>query len=301
MFPWPHIQPGRAKGKPEHGRLGCAVNGRLPRFFQRPLAGETPAGRTAETAVLLINQSLFDSAVGVDASIAQERPMRPDNVDLIPVDLGGHDFFPVGAAFRDDFTAWRDDKALAPKLDPVAAGRRFLTDAIDRSDITTVRDRMTALHRFPCGILGRAVLFLFARMPADRGWIKQNLRAAQGRKARRFRVPLVPADADADLAVSRRPRLEPKVARREIEFLVVGRIVRDMHLAILPEVLTIGVDDRGSVVVNAGRALLEKRRDNDDATFARDFLQLGRRRPGNFFREREIRVVFALAEVLRTK
>ena len=74
-----------------------------------------------------------------------------------------------------------------------------------------------------------------------------------------------------------------------------------MHLAILPEILAVRVDDRGGVVVNTGRAFLEERGDNDDATFARDFFQLRGRRPGNFFREREVRVVFALAEVLRTK
>ena len=38
-----------------------------------------------------------------------------------------------------------------------------------------------------------------------------------------------------------------------------------MHLAILPEVLPVGVDDRGGVVINARRAFFEKRRDDDDA------------------------------------
>ena len=43
--------------------------------FVAVLAGETPAGRTAETAVPLIDESLFDSRIRVDAAIAEERPM----------------------------------------------------------------------------------------------------------------------------------------------------------------------------------------------------------------------------------
>ena len=138
-------------------------------------------------------------------------------------------------------------------------------------------------------------------MPADRGRIKQNLRAAQRGQSRRFRIPLVPANADADFPVRRRPGLKPEIARREIKLLVIRGIIRDVHLAILAQVLPIGVDDGGGVVINAGRAFLEKRRDDHDAGFPRDFLQLSRRRPGNFFGQREVGVVFRLAKILRAK
>ena len=74
-------------------------------------------------------------------------------------------------------------------------------------------------------------------MPADRGRIKQNLRAAQRGQARGLRIPLVPANADADFPMRGRPGLEAEIARREIELLVKRRVVRDVHLAILPEIL----------------------------------------------------------------
>src|SRR4051812_19147592 len=99
-------------------------------------------------------------------------------VHAVPFDLGSHDFLAIETAFRDDLAARRDDEALAPELDPITAGGRLVPNSIDRGDVTAVRDGMAALHRFPCGILGGAVFFLLARMPADRGRIKQDLRAA---------------------------------------------------------------------------------------------------------------------------
>src|SRR6476620_1998810 len=95
-------------------------------------------------------------------------------------------------------------------------------------------------------------------MPTDRRWVKQDLGAAERGQPRRFRIPLVPANADPNLPVLRGPRLEPEIARREVKLLVVGRIVRDMHLAILPEVLAVRIDDRGGIVVNARCAFFEK-------------------------------------------
>ena len=110
---------------------------------------------------------------------------------------------------------------MSPELDPRSAGRRFVADAIHRRDVAAIRDRVTALHRFPRGMLRGAVFFLLARMPADRRRIKKDLRAAQCGQPRGFRIPLVPADADADLPVRGLPGLESEIARREIKFLVI--------------------------------------------------------------------------------
>ena len=58
---------------------------------------------------------------------------------------------------------------------------------------------------------------------------------------------MVPANADPDFAVPGVPRLEPKVAGGEIKFLVIERIVWNVHLAVLAEQLTVRVDDRGVI------------------------------------------------------
>ena len=59
------------------------------------------------------------------------------------------------------------DKTLSPELDAIAAGWRFMADAIYRRDKAAIRDRMTALHRFPGGML-RGAIFLLSRAGASR-------------------------------------------------------------------------------------------------------------------------------------
>src|SRR5947207_9760582 len=82
-----------------------------------------------------IDQPLLDARVSIDPAIAQERPVGPRDVDATPVDLRHHDFLAIDAAFRENLATRGDDETLSPELDPIAAGRRFLTDAIDRGDI----------------------------------------------------------------------------------------------------------------------------------------------------------------------
>src|SRR5947207_4740979 len=137
------------------GIVACAVSAQAA---QSPLM-------TADTTTIapqhrLVDEPLLDARVGVDAAIAEERPVGAMFVDAVPFDFGRHDLFAIETAFRDDLAARRDDEALAPELDPIAAGGRFVANAIDRGDVTAVRNGMAALHRFPGRILGRAVFFL---------------------------------------------------------------------------------------------------------------------------------------------
>jgi hypothetical protein len=69
---------------------------------------------------------------------------------------------------------------------------------------------------------------------------------------------LVPADANADLAMRCWPRLKPKIAWSEIKLLVIQWVVRNMHLAVFAEHVSIRANDYGGVVINAGAAFLEK-------------------------------------------
>src|SRR5437879_9567360 len=101
-------------------------------------------------------------------------------------------------------------------------------------------------------MLGRAKFFFLARMPPDRRRIKNNFRAAQRCQSCRLRIPLVPANADADLAGLCFPRLKTKIARRGIKLLVMERIVRNVHLAIFSEELPVAIDeDRKSTRLNS--------------------------------------------------
>src|SRR4029077_19128939 len=105
--------------------------------------------------------------------------------------------------------------------------------------------------------LSGAEFLLFGRMPADRGGIKNNVRADEARKARTFGIPLVPAHEHPDAAKSSVEVRKAEIARSEIKFLVIERIVRNVHLAIFSEERSVGVQNHGRIVVDAGGATLK--------------------------------------------
>src|SRR5258708_3223062 len=78
------------------------------------------------------------------------------------------------------------------------------------------------------------VFLFFLGMPTDRCGIEQNFCALKSGESRALGIPLIPANQNSDLAVLCLPCPEPGVARREIKFLVVKRIVRNVHLPIDP-------------------------------------------------------------------
>ena len=194
--------------------------------------------------------------------------MSAMSIDRAPIDIRDHDFFIIDRAFGNDLAVRSANKTLTPELNACSTGRRFMTDAIGDSNITTVRDGVTALDRFPSRMLRFAKLLFLAGMPADGGWIEQNFGAAQRGQSCSFGVPLVPANAHADFSALRFPRLKSEIAGREIKFLVVKRIVGNVHLAIFSKKFPVGIDDGSGVMINAGAPLFEKRRDDDDAQFA---------------------------------
>src|SRR5439155_9797257 len=140
-----------------------------------------------------------------------------------------------------------------------AARRRFMADAVRHRDIASIRNRVTALDRFPRGMLCRAEVFPFRWVPPDCCWIKNDLGAAQRGETCCLGVPLVPANADADFAVRCLPCLKSQVPGCEIKLFVIQRVIRDVHLAIFAEQFSVCVDYCRGIVVNAGAAFLEKR------------------------------------------
>jgi len=86
-------------------------------------------------------------------------------------------------------------------------------------------------------------------MPTNRCWVKNDLGALQRREPSRLGIPLIPADEYPDFGVLRLPGAKARVARRELEFLVVQRIVGDVRLTVDAEQRTVGVDDDGGIVI----------------------------------------------------
>src|SRR3984893_4798774 len=205
-----------------------------------------------------IEQSLLESTVSVHSPISQKWPMRSMAIYRTPVNFRSHDLFAIDGSLRDNLPTRAADEALSPKFDPTAAGRFFVAYAIGRGNITTVRDCVAALNRLPRRMLRDAEFSFLARMPADRRRIKNNFCATQRGQSGGLRIPLVPANADADLAALRVPRLKAEIARRKIKFFVIKRIVRNVHLAILAQQLAVRVDDCRRVVIHARAASLEQ-------------------------------------------
>src|SRR6266404_7791478 len=191
---------------------------------------------------LRIQRPLIETSISIDATIAEKRPVSAMPIDRVPIDIGHHDFFAIDRPFGDDHTIWTADETLPPKFDPVAARRFFVANAIRRGNITTISDGMATLDRFPRRMLRRAEFLLLRWMPADSRGIENNFRSAQRREPRRFRIPLVPTDTHADLSARGLPGLEPEIARREIKFLVIQRVIGDVHLTIFAKHFSIGIE-----------------------------------------------------------
>ena len=184
---------------------------------------------------------------------------------------------------------------------PVFAAGPFIAHAIHRGDVNAVGDGVRALDGAPGVELRRAVLLLFAGMPADRRGIEQNVRAAQRRDARGFRIPLIPAHQHADASEGRVEIRKSEIARSEIKLFEIERIVGDVHLAIQPRDFAVGVENRGRVVIEARGAPLKQRRDDDDLQLARQLAQRLGGRAGNRLGQIEQLGVLLAAEILRAE
>src|SRR5262249_50413078 len=152
------------------------------------------------------------------------------------------------ARFGDDDARRIADERPPPELDLLVA--RFLdSDAVHRDDEHAVGDRVALLDGLPRSELRGAELRLVARQPTYRRRVTEHLRTAKRGEARGLGVPLVPAKERADDRRGRRTRDEPEIARREVELLVVLRVVRDVHLPVERELPPVRAEDDDAVVV----------------------------------------------------
>src|SRR5262245_30327339 len=99
-----------------------------------------------------------------------------------------------------------------------------MSDPVGDRDINSVGDGVRALDRLPRRMLALAVFGLLARVPADGGRIKQNLRSRERRQSRGFGIPLIPANAHTGAGVMGVERFESQIAGSEIELFVIVRI-----------------------------------------------------------------------------
>ena len=105
-------------------------------------------------------------------------------------------------------------------------------------------------------------------MPSNRRGIKKHTRSLQRSQAGAFGIPLVPTDERAQPTRAGIDGTEAEVAGREIEFFIVERVVRNMHLAVNAAQGTVGIKNRGGIVIDAGSSFFKQGSDEHDSVFA---------------------------------
>ena len=237
--------------------------------------------------------------VGVDAAVAKEGPVTAGFFALSGIAFNDEDFFFVVRGFGENAAEGIGDERVAPEFEAgvTCFGFALEADPINDRDVNAVGDCVGALDGAPSVELGGAELSFFVGMPADAGGIKNYLRALQSSEARAFRIPLIPANLNADAAVNGVEIWKAEIAGREIEFFVVQRIIGDVHFAIFAEERAVGVDDGAGVVINAGGAAFEKRNDQNDLFFFCDLCEGVSGGAGNRLREIEKIGIFGAAKI----
>src|SRR5258708_3958453 len=201
-----------------------------------------------------------DFSVGFRAAVAIELPGVADFLDFVEIQLGDEQFILIAAGLLDDFAARVAEVAFAVKF--ADSPGSFGANAIDGGDEVGVGDGVGGLLKLP---------EIFGEAGDGGGRVVDNFRSVEAENARAFGKVAVVADVDADAGVT---RLEDGVAGvpwREIKlfpeaWVTMGNVV----LAVFAEIAAIGVNDRGSVEVDAGHFDFVDRNDKNHLVFLRD-------------------------------
>src|SRR3954452_9745405 len=96
-------------------------------------------------SLLIVEETALDATVGIDAAVAQKRPVAPHVFDAPAVDFADENLFLIGRGFLDDDAERVGDKRRAPEFDARPARGALVADAIDRRDRDAVGNRVGAL------------------------------------------------------------------------------------------------------------------------------------------------------------
>src|SRR6185503_12265202 len=110
-----------------------------------------------------IHQPLRQPGVGIDPSVAQERPVRARDIHFGQVNRLEQALLFAHAGFGEDLAGGSGDKALTPELYPITPRGPLETNAVRHRDVATIGNRVAALNQFPRFVLVGSVTFLFTR------------------------------------------------------------------------------------------------------------------------------------------
>src|SRR3982751_2520207 len=98
---------------------------------------------------------------------------------------------------------------------------------------------MATLDCLPGIVLFGIGLLVLRSCPADSGGVEQDLRPHQGGDTGSFGIPLIPTYEHTNGRKLRLKHFITEVSGCEVKFLVISRIIGNMHLAIFTEVTAI--------------------------------------------------------------
>src|SRR5258707_11263003 len=156
--------------------MGGNLPGQSLTLCGQPIQVAACGSHSAGMRTLLVSEEpVLNVAVGVDAAVAQERPIAAHLLDPGGIDLRQYERFVGGGLGHDDAERIAHER-MAPEFDAGALAVQALeADTIDRGDPAAIGDRVAALNRFPRIELLLAELLLLRRMPAVGGRVEQNV------------------------------------------------------------------------------------------------------------------------------
>lgn len=249
----------------------------------------------------LINESPGDISVVLDATVAEEWPPAAHILTVLDVDFCHDAFFFIVAGTVKKLALRTGNETAAPELDSACllAWVWFITNTIDGYYRQAVGNCVAPHHSGPCFTLALLFILCIIIGIADGSRIDEDFCSLESHQTGCFGIPLIPANEHAEFAHGSLNRLEIEVARGEVELLIVGRIVWNVHLAVFAGDGSILLNHYCRIVVKSWCTSLEKG-SNDD--YAEVFGQLAVEIGGgarNRFSQVEIIHIFYLTEIKR--
>ena len=193
------------------------------------------------------------------------------------------------------------DERMAEKFEPATVFCRLHPDTVGRGDIDTIGNRVAALDGLPCLPLRLAIFGFFRRVPANGGGVKNHVAALHCGQARGFGEPLIPADKHTNTAIAGIEIFEAQIPRCEIKFLVIARVIRNMHFAVDAKQRTVRIQHCGRIMIHPRGAALKQRGDNHHLQFFRKRAKMLRCRAGNRLGQIKKIMILRLAEIRAKK
>ena len=137
----------------------------------------------------------------------------------------------------------------------------------------------------------------FGGHPADGGGVEEDAGSVHGGEAGTFRVPLIPADENADAADGSVPCAEAAVAGSEVVFFLELGVVGYVHLAVGTEERPVRIDHAAGIEVEPRGGFFEDGEEDDDLEFPGESAETVGEGAGDGFGEFEPFRVEVLAEV----